>query len=119
MDSTALTPAEQREYLRLMEKMRNEAVIAPTKAQGRISEAAKRQRDANHDDRAEYSALKDAFDTVDAGEWEQVIDPSKVPISPDGSQLVCKPFPGPFPSRSGGGTRKDVRFVVPSWCPKL
>ena len=67
---SALTPAEQREYLRILEKMTTkQAVVTPGKTQGGMSEAAKRQRDATHDDKADFSALNDSFDKLDAGEF--------------------------------------------------
>lgn len=71
MDSSALTSAEQREYLRLVEKMRSQNVIPPMRTQGGMSDASKR---AQPDDVGECSALKDSFDKIDAGEWEQVLD---------------------------------------------
>ena len=103
MDSgfALLTPDEQREYLRILEKMATkQPVVTPTK--GGMSDAAKRQRALSDDNSGEFSELKDSFKQLDSGEWEKVLDPMAIPLPPDYSQMVNKPLvehPGPFPSQ--------------------
>lgn len=79
---SALTPAEQREYLRILEKMTTkQAVVTPGKTQGgrQASEGW-----VPHDDRADFSALKDSFDKLDAGEF-----PSRTSSLTSSARVTC------------------------------
>ena len=83
MDSgfALLTPDEQREYLRILEKMATKQPVV-TPATGGMSEAAKRQRAISDDNGGEFSELQDSFKLLDSGDWERVLDPTAVPLPP-------------------------------------
>ena len=85
-----LTADEQREHLRILEKMatKQHVVTPDKKTSGGMCNAAKRQRAVSSDDNAQYSELKDAFDKLDSGECERVVDPMSTPLPPDFSQMV-------------------------------
>ena len=114
------TPDEQREYLRILEKMATkQPVVTPTT--GGMSEAAKRQRAIGDDKNGELSELQDSFKQLDSGEWEKVLDPMAIPLPPDYSQMVNKPLverPGPFPSQLSPEADTARESMADSLCPQ-